>query len=263
MSASTRSQRTAKEQLFQDAEYAFPYHYVSQYSGGFRNAFHDSWGIHYVSTIEYLLSRLGEFERQSVLDVGCGDGRMCREISLRFPDRRVAGVDFSERAIALAKAMNFGCGRLEFEARDITVGVPVQKHDVVVMMEVLEHVPIGFSAGFLAAVASELMGGGYLLLTVPHENKAVEYKHFRHFNSSTLKRLLEPQFEVVEMVPFERRSVALVLIQMVLSNRYVLIQHQRFLNAIYYYYKRHLFNCRSELHCQRLFVLARVKARPL
>ena len=93
-----------KEQSAQEAEYIFPYHYVAQRRPHFAQHFYDSWGINYVSTIEYLLSRLSETHFSSLVDIGCGDGRMTREIAARFPQCDVVGVDYSERAIALAKA---------------------------------------------------------------------------------------------------------------------------------------------------------------
>src|SRR5688572_17116848 len=93
-------------QHLQDAEYRFPYHYVSQWRPHFTQTFSDSWGINYVSTLEHLLERLGAMRFESLVDVGCGDGRLAREIAAAFPGRDILGVDYSARAIGLARAMN-------------------------------------------------------------------------------------------------------------------------------------------------------------
>src|SRR5262245_37977053 len=69
-------------QTLQEAEYWFPYHYVSQWSPRFSQCFYDSWGIHYISTIEFLLEKLSALPFYSIVDIGCGDGRMSRELAL-------------------------------------------------------------------------------------------------------------------------------------------------------------------------------------
>jgi len=162
-------------------------------------------------------------------------------------------------AIALAKAMNLGREGLEFAVRDITAGVPEKRHDVAILMEVLEHIPVDEAVAFLRGVAQQIVHGGFLLLTVPHENKPVEYKHFRHFSVSALMAALNADFDVLEVVPFERRCLSMRLLGFMLGNRYFLLNHRGLLKAAYSYYKRHLFPCADEGECQRLFVVARVR----
>ena len=68
----------------QDEEYAFPYHYVSQFRNGFTQVFNDTWGINYVSTIEYIIDQLKNEKFSSLMDIGCGDGRLVRELSISY-----------------------------------------------------------------------------------------------------------------------------------------------------------------------------------
>jgi ubiquinone/menaquinone biosynthesis C-methylase UbiE len=42
----------------------------------------------------------------SLLDVGCGDGRFLRETDQRYGNKKILGIDYSETAISLAKRMN-------------------------------------------------------------------------------------------------------------------------------------------------------------
>src|SRR5690554_1132791 len=115
----------ANPQALQEAEYGFPYHYVPQWRNGFTQCFYDDWGVHYVSTIEFLLGRLRDMSPESIVDVGCGDGRLTRELALQFPACRVIGIDYSARPIALAKALNSDLEDIQFTWLDIT-----SPHDV-------------------------------------------------------------------------------------------------------------------------------------
>jgi 2-polyprenyl-3-methyl-5-hydroxy-6-metoxy-1,4-benzoquinol methylase len=259
MSSSSRAQ--SAEQAAQDAEYSFPYHYVPQLPDqGFRQHFVDTWGINYVSTIEFILDCVGSVDARSVVDIGCGDGRLTREVALRFPDLEVAGIDYSHRAIALARAMNPDLPRVRFDALDITSPEVERTHDVALLMEVYEHVPLDRTAVFLDGVRRRLKPGGTLLLTVPHANKPLEYKHVQHFTVASLVRDLEPHFEVMEVRPFERRSSLRRWVNRLLCNRLFVLQHPGLLRTVYGFYRRRLVHCPDEQSCQRIFV--RATARP-
>lgn len=246
-----------KEQDLQEAEYNFPYHYISEFKDGFRQCLRDDWSIHYVSTIEFLLSRLSKIHWHSLIDIGCGDGRMSREIKLMFTNRYVSGIDFSKHAIQLAKAMNQDLPSIVFEERDITIDNSKTKYDVAILMEVLEHIPPESSADFIAAVHAQLSKGGTLLLTVPHSNKPVEYKHFMHFDSVRLKAILQNNFEIIEIIPFERRSILTRILNLLIGNSFYLINNKTLLNFFYQFYKKYLFSCSNENQCQRLYVMAK------
>ncbi|MBD0259380.1 MAG: class I SAM-dependent methyltransferase, partial [Cytophagales bacterium] len=170
---------TDKLQQIQDDEYTFPYHYVSQFENNFTQCFNDIWGINYIATIEFMLARLAATPFESLVDVGCGDGRLTYEIQKRFPARTVWGIDYSQRAINLAKAMN---PRGNYLQADITQPSSLPAFDAAVLMEVFEHIPPAVAPAFLGGVAGLLKRGGVLFITVPHVNKPVEYKHFRHFS---------------------------------------------------------------------------------
>ena len=123
-------------QKLQDEEYDFPYHYVSQFRNGFSQVFNDTWGINYVSTIEYIIEQLKHEKFNSLIDIGCGDGRLVRELSIEFPNQNIFGIDYSSRAINLARIMNKNC---KYFQSDITCEV-VRKADVITLVEVFEHI---------------------------------------------------------------------------------------------------------------------------
>jgi 2-polyprenyl-3-methyl-5-hydroxy-6-metoxy-1,4-benzoquinol methylase len=244
----------------QDNEYWFPYHYVAQFENNrFKYFFIDTWSINYASTIEFLLKKIKSSSANRIVDIGCGDGRFSRELSLANPDSIVVGIDYSKRAIALASAMNPDINNLQFQSIDITKENNLSLFDTAVLMEVFEHIPIESADIFISSVRSLLREGGMLYLTVPHENKPVEYKHFQHFSVQEIINYIQPYFEIVEIVPFERISWTRKLILKALSNRFFILNNQRLLSMIYRWYKDHLFFCSSEKECMRIFVKAVAK----
>ena len=249
-----------KEALAQESEYAFPYHYITKYDDdNFKQHFVDSWGINYVSTIEFITQRVNKLSPSSVIDVGCGDGRLTRELFLRCQPEKVVGVDYSARAIQLAKAMNAGQPEIEFFAIDITDSQRREQYDLVVLMEVFEHIPLQQAKEFIHAVHALLKPGGKLLLTVPHSNKPVEYKHFQHFTSQDLLAYIAPLFNVDEIMPFEKKGWKRNIIDRLLCNRWFILNNPKLLKAIYRYHKARLFFCEEEGECQRLFMQATAK----
>lgn len=248
------------QQLIQESEYWFPYHYVTRFNNGhFRNNFLDTWAINYGSAIEFLLTKIDADEGIRIIDIGCGDGRFSRELSIAFQSSTVVGIDYSRRAIALASAMNPDVCNLKFETVDITKDHKLGLFDVAVLMETYEHIPLEETTAFMKSVRGLMESGGTVYLTVPHKNKPLENKHFQHFTVKTICQSLTPFFEVVEIVPFEKRTWLRSVISNMLSNRLIILNNPTLLSMIYQYYKKHLFYCMSEAECQRIFVKAVAK----
>jgi len=252
------SRKPGPEQAKQEGEYWFPYHYVAQYKADkFRHCYVDTWGINYVSTIEFLLGKTGSEALGTVVDIGCGDGRFSRELALTDADCQVTGIDYSEKAIGLASAMNPDIDNLMFRSIDITGPHDLGSFDTAMLMEVFEHIPLPDTGNFMSGVRGLLKDGGILHLTVPHENRPLDDMHFQHFTVEKLLTHLEGQFEVVEVIPFERVAISRRVVSWVLSNRIFILNNPRLLSFVYRYYKRRLFLANSESDCQRIYVKAR------
>ena len=128
------------EQSVQEGRYDYPYHYIPSWDGHtFSQTQTWPWGYEYLSYIGVILEKAVATSFDSLLDVGCGDGRFLFELSRRAPGKRLAGIDFSERAIAYAKIMAPG---IEWVCGDIAKpGVVASPFDVVTLIETLEQVP--------------------------------------------------------------------------------------------------------------------------
>ncbi|MFC1695076.1 class I SAM-dependent methyltransferase [Pseudomonadota bacterium] len=256
-----KANEVSSEQQRQEQEYWFPYHYVAQFENDrFRTGYLDSWGINYVSTIEFLLEKIGDATNAQITDIGCGDGRLSRELALKFRECSITGIDYSRRAVGLAAAMNEGVANLSFKAIDITADHELGQFDVAILMEVFEHIPPGDTEKFMSSVHRLLKPDSVLHMTVPHKNTPTDPMHFQHFSVSGLLEHLEDKFEVIEIIPFERISVARTLTVWLLCNRFFILNNPRMLSMLYRYYKRKLFFVQSEKNCQRIYVKAR--ARP-
>jgi len=123
-----------------------------------------------------------------VIDVGCGTGG---NLAILAEDYECFGIDTSTEAIDLAQrrfgGVQFFCGHAPED-----LGVLMQKADVVLLMDVLEHVRD--DAGLLERLVESLSPGAKLLLTVPadaslwskHDHS---FGHYRRYDEQQLCQL--------------------------------------------------------------------------
>lgn len=225
----------SNRQLIQDEEYEFPYHYLpSVEHGRFRNGRLLDWGHEYLSYLTYVEDLLSGLEWESLLDVGCGDGRLVSLLTERFPERSVTGLDYSPRAIRLAQAMSPDC---KFVVGDITAE-PAAKVDGATCIDVLEHIDPGFLPRFVSGIRNHVREGGFLVVTVPCTNRPLNKKHYQHFTADSLRALLEPSFEVTECRYLNGSSRSLTLLTKLLANRIYAVTSPKLLSAYYRHYHR-------------------------
>lgn len=244
-----------REQRIQDEDYSFPYHYVPQFKPGFTQTYTLTWGIYYISALEFVLKKVAECKPRIVADIGTGDGRLVREMDSVLPEIRIVGIDYSERAINLARALNPG---LEFIKLDIISESLEEIFDMITLVEVFEHIPVEKAKKFAARLPALLNKDGRLLVTVPHKNIPVSKKHFQHFSDKTLRSYFEEYFDVEEVVFLDKRSRWVSLINKVLYNQYLILNHWGIKNRIYKLYKRQFLVC-SEAECGRIFMKLKKK----
>jgi SAM-dependent methyltransferase len=243
-------------QALQEEEYAFPYHYLpDRTDGAVRQFQYWGWGYKYLAGIEFFLELLGTWSFERLVDVGCGDGRLLREIAARFPGRALVGIDYSERAIALARALNPG---LDYRRHDLLEAPLGETFDVVTLSEVLEHIPPQRIPAFVDGMAALMGPGSKLLVTVPHANQKLNPKHYQHFTRASLAAALGPRLEVVEWHFFDRQSRQMGLWQRLLRNRFFVLNHAGLLDHVYRLYTRRYLKA-DENDCLRLAAVCRLR----
>jgi SAM-dependent methyltransferase len=243
------------EQAIQEAEYEFPYHYIPRIdNGNFSQVRKLRWGYEYLSYLRFILSRLEKIEFDSLLDVGCGEGRFLSEVFKRFPNKNLMGADCSVRALEYARLLN---PHVKFTCGDITdPSLFAERFDVVTLIETLEHIPPQELENFVGGLRHYLKSDGVLIVSVPSENLSLNRKHYQHFNLDSLRSALKPYFAVTEHYFLNRISRWDKLIGKLLVNRYFILNEPRLLNALYRRYENSLLNA-LETDGKRICVVCR------
>lgn len=145
---------------------------------------------------------------QTVLEVGCGEGYMLETFAEARPSLDLMGIDISEPAIDDARERLGDRAKLEVrDARELSTSG--EKYDLVVMLEVLEHIP---NPSQMLPVL-EGLAAKHLLLSVPWEpffrglnfmrGKHVsawgnDPEHVNHWGRSGFLDFVGGRFEVIE-----------------------------------------------------------------
>ncbi len=234
---------STRQQTIQESRYDYPYHHIPIWDGERFSQAHDMyWGYEYLSYLHFVIEKILAADFDSVLDAGCGDGRLLCELSRRAAGKRLVGIDYSSKAIQLAAAMcpdvQWMCGDL----RDPELWTDADEFDVVTLIETIEHIPPAELESFVAGLRRRIKPEGRLIVTAPSVNVPLHGKHFQHFTLETLSAALAPHFEPAETHYLNRASAfTLALIRKAVSNRFVRLRHERILGWIYrYYVKRFL-----------------------
>lgn len=182
----------------QDNLYRFPYHYLPSLDGAGNFTRYRSlrWGFAYLCCLLHTVSLIEKESPTEILDIGCGDGRLLSLLSNQA-GCLCTGIDPSERAIALARALNpkyrFICAQ--------TASLD-EKFFMVNCSEVLEHIPDNEIGSFVSAAAERVKPGGTMLVSVPTLNRPFSRKHFRHYDEKSLLEHLDPakhNLQVIEI----------------------------------------------------------------
>jgi SAM-dependent methyltransferase len=246
-------------QSAQEEEYSFPYHYIPvSDDGGFSQALYWPWGYRYLGGLHVVFKELERMSFRSLLDVGCGDGRFPRELSKRYPDVRVVGVDYSERSIHMARAMN---PALDFLCRDITREEITETFEVSTAIEVLEHIPTEQLDLFVKAVAHQLEENGRFIVTVPHKNKPLQRKHFQHFTGKEITRILSPHFKDFHVIPFDPHSPLLKKMEKFIGGfgGHFLVTNRTVLSSFFRLYTGRYLYSPNEKRCRRIAITCKKK----
>jgi SAM-dependent methyltransferase len=228
-------------QQHQDDEYVFPYHYLPRYTDGrFSHLRYADWGLfglEYISYILFVLKSLETMSFRSLVDIGCGDGRLLNEISLRFPHADLLGIDISQRAIYYAMAFN---PDVEFLCTDISDPghIPPRLYDVVTLIDTLEHIPHIRIHSFATSLANHLSHQGTLIVTVPTTNIPLSRKHYAHYSLQSLDACLSPHFEIYHHVFLCKLTRLRAILRRALVNNIFALNQRYLLDLVFRVYQR-------------------------
>jgi len=98
-----------------------------------------------------------------ILEVGCGEGAVCRRLADAYPEAEIVGIDITPR---LGRLFQGDRTRVTFRrcyVQELAADGP-EPFDLVVVADVLHHVPWQFHAEFLHSARRLLKPGGWLVV---------------------------------------------------------------------------------------------------
>ena len=108
----------------------------------------------------------------AVLEVGCGEGAVTQHLSATYPQAQITAIDITPRVGRLytgaASAVRFA----RCTAQEIAAAEPGH-YDLVVLSDVLHHVPPQFRQGILHAIRMALAPGGTLVFKEWQKNRSL------------------------------------------------------------------------------------------
>jgi len=232
-------------QEIQERQYNIPYHYLPwEQDGIWRIGRFLWWGFEYLAILNTVLELVGKSLsdrkfRAKVLDFCCGDGRLIVELLARYPYLAiVVGVDISERALAFAKAATWADQRVEFFLDVVTAIQRIGHFDVVIAMEVLEHIPPENLPEIITQLHNALTEDGWLIVSVPTTNIPLNRKHYQHFTLQTLTQILSNRFSLQDVHYVHRIGVFSEWIRRAVINRFFVCNSETWLKLCTWLYNR-------------------------
>jgi 2-polyprenyl-3-methyl-5-hydroxy-6-metoxy-1,4-benzoquinol methylase len=136
-------------------------------------------------------------KKDRVLEVGCGSGM--GSIFLSQHCAHVSGLDVKSTEIDEAKSINRR-GNVEFKAADLFKLDPAKKYDVVVALDVIEHMSVEKARKLIAGMRLHLKRDGMLVIGTPslysyeHQSSLSRASHVKCYDQNELTALLDKYF---------------------------------------------------------------------
>jgi 2-polyprenyl-6-hydroxyphenyl methylase/3-demethylubiquinone-9 3-methyltransferase len=96
---------------------------------------------------------------QRILEVGCGEGAMTERLRDAYPDAEITAIDITPRVGRMYAGSKDRVRFLQCDVQSIAASQPGH-FDLVVLVDVLHHVPIALRDGLLDAIRQTLAPGG-------------------------------------------------------------------------------------------------------
>jgi trans-aconitate 2-methyltransferase len=121
-------------------------------------------------TILKNLKKAGLSKDMTVLEIGCGIGTVSHLILQVINKGQFVGVDISPESIAQAKQINVSFKNAEFTVSDMSDFNHPLTFDMVVLPDVLEHIPVDQHARLFSVLKAHTHANSKVLINIPEPN---------------------------------------------------------------------------------------------
>ncbi|MEY3416915.1 MAG: hypothetical protein RL711_1060 [Bacteroidota bacterium] len=125
-------------------------------------------------TIYNNIKKLGLNPDSKILEIGCGIGNFTHFIASQITTGKIVAVDISPRSIEIAKSTYKDKPNMEFMVSDMSDFERPEKFDIVVLPDVLEHIPIEQHQNLFARIAKHTHEKSAILINIP-DPRALEW----------------------------------------------------------------------------------------
>jgi cyclopropane fatty-acyl-phospholipid synthase-like methyltransferase len=159
--------------------------------------------MHVGERIRFLhVSKLVKQEIESpmeILDAGSGNGNYAFYLGKLFPAARITAVDISKEKMDTASSIVdlLNMKNVSFCQKSITIMRERLKYDLVVCVDVLEHIKNDFLA--IKNMEKSLKPDGNLILHVP-KNRRLVFRHFKRFKSYKIEDHAREEYRIEEIL---------------------------------------------------------------
>ena len=125
----------------------------------------------------------------NALEIGCGPGYSTYNLTKKISKGKILGIDISEENIAIAKKIHEKTSNVEFHVSDMSDFITDIKFDIVILPDVLEHIPFDQHHDLFKTIRSCLKDSGSVIINIPDP----DYLEFEHVtNKENLQVIDQP-----------------------------------------------------------------------
>jgi cyclopropane fatty-acyl-phospholipid synthase-like methyltransferase len=114
------------------------------------------------------LKKFGLKSNHSVLEVGCGSGQLTQLIAEYCKKGQIRGLDISPGNINMAVQRLAKHRHVQVVVSDVTKELIQGSYDMIILPDVMEHIPLEFHHVVFQAISNVLKKDGKLLIHIPH-----------------------------------------------------------------------------------------------
>jgi trans-aconitate 2-methyltransferase len=137
------------------------------------------------------LKRAGLRRDQRVLEIGCGIGTLTQLLVDEVSEGSILALDLSPKSIEMARSRLASASNVHFEAADVLTLDLSEQFNIVVLPDVIEHIPLELHGALFERIAAWLEPDGFALAHYPNPH----YQDWLRDNRPDLLQVIDQAVE--------------------------------------------------------------------